>query len=68
MKKNYVKPVIQATAIEGTCILNTSVKSNLADGDKIKVGGGSSTSSGGSTARSKDRGFWNDEEEWEEDW
>jgi len=67
MKKNYVKPVIQATEIEGTCILNTSVKSNLADGDKIKVGGGSA-SGGNPTARSKDRGFWDDEEEWEEDW
>ena len=63
MKKNYVKPVMQAMAIEATCIICTSVKSNLADGDKIKVGGGSSTSSGGSTARSKDRGFWDD---WDE--
>ncbi len=67
MKKHYVKPVMQATEIEGTCILTGSpvqqISGNLTGSDKINLGSGSTT-----TARSKDRGYWDDEEDWEEDW
>lgn len=66
MKKYYVKPAMQATEIEGICIICTSVQNNAGLNPTIK---GSSTISGTPTARSKGRGYWDeDEEDWEEDW
>ena len=69
MKKNYVKPAMQATAIEATCIIcGSPVRTVNSGGAGIGYGGSSAAIGQNPTARSKDRGLWGDEEDWEEDW